>query len=152
MAGLEAEARDMTIGEDARIDRLRAVHLFSGMSDEHLAAVLEIATEVEVPAGRTIARQGDVANGLFLVETGTVRVVRDGRTIATLGPGEWFGELAVLDRGVRTASVVADQPATCLAIASWDVERLLSAEPGIAVALLRTLAARLRELTEDHRH
>jgi CRP-like cAMP-binding protein len=142
----------MTIGEDARIDRIRAIRLFSGMTDEQLAAILAIATEVTVPAGRTIARQGDVGNGLFLVETGTVRVVRDGETIATLGPGEWFGELAVLDRGLRVASVIAEEPVTCLAIAAWDAERLLLAEPELALALLRTLAARQRELTEDHRH
>jgi CRP/FNR family cyclic AMP-dependent transcriptional regulator len=142
----------MTIGEDARIDRLRAVRLFSDMTDEQVAAVLAIATEVEVPAGRTIARQGDVGNGLFLIETGTVRVVRDGQTIAVLRPGEWFGELAVLDHGLRVASVIADEPVTCLAVATWDAERLLQAEPGLALALLRTLAARLRELTEDHRH
>jgi CRP/FNR family cyclic AMP-dependent transcriptional regulator len=107
---------------------------------------------VAVPAGRTIARQGDIGNGLFLIETGMVRVVRDGETVATLGPGEWFGELAVLDRGPRTASVIAEVPTTCLAIAAWDVERLLRAEPDLAIGLLRTLASRVRGLTEDHRH
>lgn len=142
----------MTIGDDARIERLRAVRLFSAMTDEQLAAILSIATEVEAPAGRTIARQGDVGNGMFVIETGTVHVVRDGETIATLGAGEWFGEMAVLDRGLRVASVVAAEPTTCLAIAAWDAERLLLAEPELALALLRTLATRLRELTEDQRH
>jgi CRP/FNR family cyclic AMP-dependent transcriptional regulator len=142
----------MTIGEGARIDRLRAIDLFADMTDEHLAAVQAIATEVAVPAGRTIARQGDIGNGLFLIETGMVRVVRDGETVATLGPGEWFGELAVLDRGPRTASVIAEVQTTCLAIAAWDVERLLRAEPDLAIGLLRTLASRVRGLTEDHRH
>lgn len=138
--------------EDSRLEHLRAVGLFSTMSDEHLAAIMAIATEFEVPAGRTIARQGDIGNGLFLIERGTVHVVRDGEIVASLGAGEWFGELAVLDRGPRTASVVADGPVSCLAIAAWDAERLLRAEPDLAIALLRTLASRLREVTEDHRH
>jgi CRP-like cAMP-binding protein len=78
-------------------------------------------------------------------------VVRDGTTVAHLGPGEFFGELSVLDGGPRVAQVVAELPTRCLAIPSWDFERVLREEPGVALAVLRVVAARLREATSDHR-
>ena len=103
------------------------------------------------PAERTIARQGEIGTGLFIVAEGAVRVVRDGEVIAHLGPGEFFGELSVLDGGPRNASVIADGPTTCLALATWDAERVLREQPGVALAVLRVLAQRLREATADHR-
>jgi CRP/FNR family cyclic AMP-dependent transcriptional regulator len=77
--------------------------------------------------------------------------VRSGTTVARLGPGEFFGELSVLDGGPRVAQVVTEAPTTCLAIASWDFERVLRDEPGVALAVLRVVAARLRQVTTDHR-
>jgi CRP/FNR family cyclic AMP-dependent transcriptional regulator len=83
---------------------------------------------------------------------GGVRVVRDGEPIATLGPGDFFGELSVLDGRPRVAQVVADGPTSCLALASWDFEAVLLAEPRVSLAILRGLAGRLRDLTEAHQH
>ena len=80
-----------------------------------------------------------------------VRVIRDGAVVARLGPGEFFGELSVLDGGPRVAQVTAEVPTRCLALASWDFERVLREEPGIALAVLRVVAGRLREITADHR-
>jgi CRP-like cAMP-binding protein len=80
-----------------------------------------------------------------------VRVVQDGREIARLGPGEFFGELSVLDGGPRNASVVAELPTTCLALATWDAERVLRERPGVALAVLRVVVARLRAAAADHR-
>jgi CRP/FNR family cyclic AMP-dependent transcriptional regulator len=85
------------------------------------------------------------------VVDGRVRVVRDGQVLARLGPGEFFGELSVLDGAPRIASVVADEPTTCLALSTWDAERVLREQPGVALAVLRVLAGRLREASEDHR-
>ena len=99
-----------------------------------------------------IARQGDVGTGFFLVASGSVRVVRDGETIAKLGPGDFFGELSVLDGQPRIAQVIADEPTVCLALASWDFEAVVKEQPAVALAILRGLAGRLRELTEAHRH
>jgi CRP-like cAMP-binding protein len=78
--------------------------------------------------------------------------VRDGESIATLGPGDFFGELSVLDGKPRNAQVVTIGPTTCLALASWDFEAVLLAEPKVTLAILRGLATRLRELTEATRH
>jgi CRP-like cAMP-binding protein len=114
--------------------------------------IADRAIEVDFPAGGVIARQGDVGTGFFIVALGSVRVVRDGETLATLGPGEFFGELSVLDGRPRTAQVVAVEPTTCLALASWDFEAIVSEDPKVALAVMRGLADRLRGLTEAHRH
>jgi CRP-like cAMP-binding protein len=141
----------MPLETAAREALLASCPLFADLDAEALAAVTAAAVEVEFPAGRTIARQGEIGTGLFLVTTGSVRVVQDGREIARLGPGEFFGELSVLDGGPRNASVVAELPTTCLALATWDAERVLRERPGVALAVLRVVVARLRAAAADHR-
>jgi len=93
-----------------------------------------------------------VGTGFFMVARGAVRVVRDGTTITRLGPGDFFGELSVLDGRPRVAQVVADEPTVCLALATWDFEAVVKEEPAVALAILRGLAGRLRSLTEADRH
>jgi len=125
--------------------------LFHGLEPVALTALAASAVEVEFPADRAIAREGEIGTGLFIVESGAVRVVQDGRAIAHLGPGDFFGELSVLDGGPRIATVIADEPTTCLALATWDLERVLRDHPGAALAVLRVVAARLREASSSHR-
>jgi CRP-like cAMP-binding protein len=126
--------------------------LFAGLEPPALAALAAAAVEVEFAAGRAIAREGEIGTGLFVIEEGSVRVVRDGVDIAHLGRGDFFGELSVLDGGPRIASVVAGTgPTRCLAVATWDLERILHDEPGAALAVLRVVAARLRSASTDHR-
>lgn len=141
----------MPLAQPHREALIAACPLFAGLDADGMAAVAEATVEVEFPADRTIARQGEIGTGLFIVAEGGVRVVCDGETIARLGPGEFFGELSVLDGGPRNASVIADGPTTCLALATWDAERVLREQPGVALAVLRVLAARLREARADHR-
>jgi len=142
----------MTLTTDRRIELLATVGLFDGIGPTSLTAVAEKAVEVDFPAGRQIVRQGEVGTGFFLIASGAADVVRDGRTIARLGPGEFFGELSLLDREPRIATVVADVPTTCLAIASWEFETVLETQPGLAIAILRGVARRLRAVSEEHRH
>ena len=80
-----------------------------------------------------------------------MRVIRDGAALAHLGPGEFFGELSVLDGGPRIAQVAAEEPTRCLALASWDFERVLRDQPGVALPVLRVVAGRLREVSTDGR-
>jgi CRP/FNR family cyclic AMP-dependent transcriptional regulator len=141
----------MPLTQDRRAELIGACRLFRGLDARGLAAIEAVAIEVEFPAERVIARQGEIGTGFFVVVEGAARVVRDGRVVATLGPGEFFGELSVLDGGPRVAQVVADGPTRCLALASWDMERVLRDEPGVALSVLRVVAARLREVTTDHR-
>jgi CRP-like cAMP-binding protein len=99
-----------------------------------------------------IARQGEIGTGFFVVVAGSVRVVRDGDVLAHLGPGEFFGELSILDGQPRNAMVAAESAATCLALASWDFEAALLANPALGLAILRGVATRLRQATEAIRH
>jgi len=137
---------------DRRTQLLAGVALFDGIGPDGLAMVAERAIEVEFATGRTIVRQGEVGTGFFLVTEGRTRVVRDGETIAELGPGDFFGELSLLDGEPRIATVVAEVPTTCLAIASWEFEALLESQPRLAIAILRGVARRLRAVSEEHRH
>jgi CRP/FNR family transcriptional regulator, cyclic AMP receptor protein len=140
------------VSSDRRTELLGAVELFAGIDPADLEAIAARATEVEFPAGRPIARQGEVGTGFFVVESGRARVVRDGETLAELGPGGFFGELSLLDGGPRIASVVAEEPTRCLALPSWEFERLLEERPRIAILILKGVARRLRAVTTSHHH
>jgi CRP/FNR family transcriptional regulator len=141
----------MTLTDDRRTELLGACRLFTGLPPDQLRAIAGQAQEVEFPKGRVIARQGEVGTGFFVVESGAVRVVRDGEELAVLGVGEFFGELSVLDGQPRIAQVVALEETRCLALASWDFERVLVENPSVALGILRGLASRLRSVTEQHR-
>lgn len=141
----------MSLTLERRAELMAACPLFTGLVGAELAAVAAAAVEVEFPAGRVIARQGEIGTGFFVVVDGTARVVRDGRELARLGPGEFFGELSVIDGAPRNAQVSAETPVRCLALASWDFERILRETPGIALTVLRVVVARLRGATDDRR-
>jgi CRP-like cAMP-binding protein len=142
----------MTLTSERRTQLLGTVGLFSGLGPDELAAIAKRSVEVDFEADRTIVRQGEVGTGFFLIATGLARVVRDGETIAELGPGDFFGELSLLDGEPRIAAVVSQTPATCLAIASWDFEALLEERPRLAIVILKGVARRLRAVSEEHRH
>ncbi len=142
----------MTLTHDHRAELLARAPLLDGVDDAGIATIAQRVVEVGFPKDHVIARQGEVGTGFFMVASGSVRVVRDGRTIATIGPGDFFGELSVLDGQPRTAQVVANEPTTCLALATWDFEAVVRDEPAVALAIMRGLAGRLRRLTEAERH
>ena len=142
----------MTLTHDRRTELLAGCPLFKGIDQAGLSGLADLATAVDFPAGHVIARQGEIGTGFFVVVDGMVRVVRDGAIVARLGPGEFFGELSVLDRMPRNASVLAETPTSCLALASWDFEKVLLDEPALTLSILRGVAARLREATESSRH
>jgi CRP-like cAMP-binding protein len=146
----EQEAQHtVALTQDRRTELLGACRLFSGVDPKDLAAVAGRAIEVDFPADRVIARQGEIGTGFFLIVDGSVRVVRGGEEVAVLGPGDFFGELSVLDGLPRVAQVVAIEPTRCLALATWEFEQVLLEFPTLAVAILRGLATRLRSVTEQ---
>ncbi len=142
----------MTLTQDRRAALLAGCPLFKGIDAEGLAKLAELATPVDFPRGHVIARQGEIGTGFFVIVSGSVRVVRDGTVVARLGPGEFFGELSVLDRMPRNATVAAEEATSCLALAAWDFEKILLEEPALTLAILRGVAQRLREVTESARH
>ena len=142
----------MTLTQDRRAELLGGCPLFKGIDANGLAKLAELATPVDFPAGHVIARQGEIGTGFFVIVSGSVRVVRDGAIVAHLGAGEFFGELSVLDQMPRNATVAAEEATSCLALASWDFDRVLLEEPALTLAILRGVARRLREVSESARH
>lgn len=142
----------MTVSADRRSELLATCPLFQGVGASGLGMLAGAATEVDFPSGRVIARQGEIGTGFFVIVSGRVRVVRDGTVLSHLGPGDFFGELSVLDGQPRNAMVAAEEPTTCLAIASWDFEAALLANPAVSLAILRGVATRLRAATDAIRH
>jgi CRP-like cAMP-binding protein len=142
----------MPLTREQKLELIAAMPLFDGVDDDQLGGIADRTVERDTPAGGVIVRQGEIGTGFFIVVSGAVRVVRDGETIARLGPGEFFGELSVLDQQPRNAQVVAEEPTTCIALASWDLEAVITEQPRVALAMLRVLAGRLRRVTDAHRH
>jgi CRP/FNR family cyclic AMP-dependent transcriptional regulator len=143
---------DGTLSPGRRTELLAGCPLFRGIEAADLEALAGRSSQVDFPAGHVIARQGEIGTGFFVVISGRVRVVRDGALVATLGDGEFFGELSVLDRQPRNAMVAAEIPTSCLALASWDFDAVMLAQPTLTLAILRGVAMRLREVTESARH
>ncbi len=142
----------MTLTADHKTDLLAGAHLFDGVDRDGLERIAAAAIQVDFDDGQVIARQGEIGTGFFIIVSGGAKVVRSGETVANLGPGEFFGELSVLDGQPRTAQVTAHGPTSCLALATWDFEAILLDQPKVALAILRGLAGRLRELTDVRRH
>lgn len=125
------------------VETLRSIPLFSELSDRALARIAELSTEFEARAGWVLVEVGQQGSGMFVLEDGTVEVqTPDGREWE-LGPGEFFGELALLTDHPRNARIRAKTPVRCLAISRVDFSKLLKEEPEIAVAMLPKLAQRI---------
>ena len=142
----------MTLTRERTTQLLARTRLFAGVDAEGLERIADRISELDVPADRVIARQGEIGTGFFVIASGSVRVIRDGETLAELGPGDFFGELSVLDGKPRNAQVASTAPTVCLALATWDFEAVVREQPSVALAILRELAGRLRESTDAHRH
>jgi CRP-like cAMP-binding protein len=142
----------MTLTQDRRATLLATTPLFAEVDAAGMERIAERAVEVAFAPDHVIARQGEIGTGFFVIVSGGARVIRDGAVIARLGPGDFFGELSVLDGMPRVAQVIADGPTVCLALASWDFEAVIHDEPVVALAVMRGLARRLRDLTEGPNH
>ena len=134
-------------------DHLAAVPLFSSLSKRDLQQVGKATTEVRIDAGQTLVEQGRTGQEFFLILDGEAEVRRNDRRLTTLGPGDYFGELAILDRGPRSASVIAKTDMTVLVLSQRDFVGVLASIPGMALKLLTVMAQRLREAdTKAHSH
>jgi CRP-like cAMP-binding protein len=131
-------------------EALRNVPLFAGLESSDLQRLGRILVPRQYEAGEVIIKEGDEAVGFFVLSSGKVRVVKDlgggkEQTLATLTPGEFFGETALLDGYPRTASVEAVEKTECLALTRWDFMSELKGSPTMAVEIVRALARRLRQ-------
>ena len=115
-------------GTTGYLQHLADVPLFSSCSNRELQKIARAADEITVDEGREIVTQGATGHEAFIIIDGTARVVRNDQEIATMGPGDYFGELALLDGGPRTASVVATSPMTLLVLGQREFAGLIDEE------------------------
>ena len=135
---------------DEKLAILRSVPLFVGLDDGELKAVGGLTTEVDVPAGHELAREETFGDEFYMILDGSVRIHRAGSTIRTLGPGDFLGEIALIDHGRRTASATAETDCRLLVLGHRDFHSLLDAQPDIRVHVLEALARRVRQLAPEH--
>ena len=133
---------------DDREDLLGQVPLFAGISAPGMEQLGAIADEIEVRAGTTLTQQGHREGFFFIVLEGTVRIERDGRVVNTLGPGDYLGEIALLDGGPRTATAIAETPCRLLSMTYHMFHELLDAQPEIRASILEAVGQRLRQLDD----
>ena len=123
---------------------LHRVPLFSACNDKQLAFIATQVEELDFPAGKLLCRQGDSGGDFFVILSGTAEVVRDGRPVRDLAAGDFFGEIALIDHGPRTATVTAKTPLRSLVLGPGQFQNVLHQNVEIATAILRALGERIR--------
>jgi len=123
--------------------RLSTIPVFSHLSKREREQVARWADEVDVPAGKELTQQGRLAYEFFAIEGGSADVLQDGERIASLGPGDFFGEIALLETDRRTASVVATSPMTLVVMHSRDFRQMAREIPDVAEQLQQAIRQRL---------
>lgn len=132
------------VSQDDKIDRLEEVDLLAECSRRQLRAIARISEVIEVPEDTVLARSGAPGEEFFLILDGSARVEVSPRKRSRLKPGEYFGEMSLLDGGPRSASVIAETPLRLLVIKRRDFNTLLREAPELTLSLLATLSRRLR--------
>ena len=122
--------------------RLKRIPVFSDLSDDELTHIANLAAEVSVPEGKELVREGDYSYDLLAIQDGTARVEKEGRTVAELGPGDVVGEMGVLERSQRSATVVATSSMQLVTLTSWDIRRLQKSAPKAVDHLRELISAR----------
>jgi CRP/FNR family transcriptional regulator, cyclic AMP receptor protein len=125
-------------------EHLRKVSLFSSLDKKELETLAHLVKERRYSGGTTIVQSGQAGHGLYVITDGAVSVRKDGKTVAHLGPGDFFGEMSVLDGGPRTADVVADRDTECLTLVDWDIRPVLMANAGLTYKMLLDVVRRYR--------
>ena len=115
--------------------RLSTIEIFANLDDESREAISKLAAEVSVPEGKELVREGDFSYDLIAIEEGTAKVHHDDETVAELGPGDVVGEMGVIGRAQRNASVTATSPMMLITLTGWDVRRLRKTAPQAVEAL-----------------
>jgi CRP/FNR family cyclic AMP-dependent transcriptional regulator len=129
----------------ASVETLRNVPLFSEFGDRELERLAGHFKERTFPEGSTVTAEGASGAGFFIIADGNATVSVGGEEKATLSPGDYFGEIALVDEGTRTATIVAATDLRCYGLTAWEFRPFVEEHPQVAWPLLKTLARRLRE-------
>jgi CRP-like cAMP-binding protein len=122
--------------------RLKSIPLFEAVSDDALAEIATFAQEVSVEGGRELVREGDYSYEFMVLEEGAAEVKRGGEHVADLGPGDFFGEVGLLERDRRNATVVATAPTRLITLTGWDLKRLERTSPAAVEAIRSVIGQR----------
>src|SRR5215213_3784982 len=127
------------------VESLKSVPLFAGVGDRELGRLAKVMRESRFNEGEAITTEGRSGVGFFLIEHGNATVSLRGEIVRTLGPGDHFGEIALIDEGPRSATVTPTTDLRCRGMAAWEFRAFVQEHPEVAWPLLQTLASRLRE-------
>jgi CRP-like cAMP-binding protein len=130
-------------------ERLDSIPLLAVLNKRAREQVLRTAREAHYTAGQTVVREGDPATVLYLIVSGHAAVEKAGSKVGSMGPGEFFGELALIEDHGRTATVVAEDELECLLISAWEFRASLEEHPQMAIPMLNAIIARLHR-SEHH--
>jgi CRP/FNR family transcriptional regulator, cyclic AMP receptor protein len=126
-------------------DAIRRVPLFTDLCDRELAEVARLFKQRRFKQGETVTQEGSGGAAFYLIESGEANVTVGGRPRATLGPGDYFGEIALIDEGARSATITAADDLLCYGLTYWDFQPLVQSNAGICWKLLQFMVARLRD-------
>lgn len=127
------------------VSRLKSIPLFQDVPDDELAQIAGFAQDVHVEAGRELVREGDFSYEFMLIEEGEAEVTRHGEHVNDLGPGDFFGEMGLLEKTLRNATVTAKTPMKLVTLTGWDVKRMERHIPEAIERVRETLEARRPE-------
>jgi CRP/FNR family transcriptional regulator, cyclic AMP receptor protein len=130
----------------APVELIKQVPLFHGLNDKQLKSLANNFTERSFREGQELTAEGTGGAGFFVIESGEARVTVDGTDRRTLGPGDFFGEIALIDGGLRTATITATSDGKSYGLTSWQFRPLVEENASIAWPLLEAMAKRTREL------
>ena len=133
----------MRLAKNAKIELLKRAPLFSGCSKTELGALALTADEIDLRSGSVLTKEGQPGREFFVLIDGSVRVTRNGKKLADLGPGDWFGEIALITEAPRSATVTATSPVRVLVITDRAFRRVVQAMPSIALKVLEKVGERL---------
>ena len=131
--------------DDTRIELLRNVPLFSGLDRRDLRDVASTMKERRFQSGHVLATEGQSGVGFFVIEEGEAKVDVGGREVSRIGPGDYFGEIALIADSPRTATVTAETPIVALGLTSWEFRPIVESNASIAWKLLEALAKKFHE-------
>ncbi len=137
------------MARNTKTDQLQGVQMFSACTDKELAQIARACDEVTVEAGAVVVEEGTAGEDFYLIVSGEAEVSRGGRPVATVGTGQYFGELSLLDEAPRNATVTARTPMTLLRLRRREFAAVLDSWPGVAHKLLQQMARRLRQADEQ---
>jgi CRP-like cAMP-binding protein len=133
----------MRLGKDAKVELIKQVPLFARCSRKELREVASVADEIDLKAGKELTKQGATAREFFVLLDGAAEVRRNGRKIRALGKGDFLGEIALVSKSPRTATVTTTEPTRALVITAQSFDRLLRTNPKIQRGVVEALADRL---------